>query len=82
MNTTEKVVTGINYDSILVGLNSIHLWTRKTSELGFTEVKKPYDKIYLKGIGSILFLKNSLKKNAENTIKIISEVIIMRYVQL
>jgi hypothetical protein len=37
----------------------------------------------IKGIGSILFLKNGLKKNfAEKTIKIISEVIIMRYVQL
>jgi hypothetical protein len=36
---------------------------------------------YIKGIGSILFLKNGLKKIAEKTIKIISEEIIMRYVQ-
>jgi hypothetical protein len=37
----------------------------------------------IKGIGSILFLKNGLKKKiAEKTIKIISEVIILRYVQL
>jgi hypothetical protein len=37
---------------------------------------------YIKGIGSILFLKNGLKKIAEKTIKIISEVKIMRFVQL
>jgi hypothetical protein len=37
----------------------------------------------LKGIGSILFLKNGLEKNfADKIIKIISEVTIMRYVQL
>jgi hypothetical protein len=36
----------------------------------------------LKGIGSILFLKNGLKKIAEKTIKFISEVIIIRCVQL
>jgi hypothetical protein len=36
-----------------------------------------------KGIGSILFLKKWFEnKIAEKTIKIISEVIIMRYVQL
>jgi hypothetical protein len=35
-----------------------------------------------KGIGSILFLKNGLKKFCRKTIKIILEVIIMRYVQL
>jgi hypothetical protein len=34
----------------------------------------------LKGIGSILFLKNGLKKIEEKAIKIISEEIIMRYV--
>jgi hypothetical protein len=32
-------------------------------------------------IGSILFLKNGLKKFAEKNIKIISEEIIMRYVE-
>jgi hypothetical protein len=37
---------------------------------------------FIKGIGSILFLKNCLKKIAEKTIDIFSEVIIMRYVQL
>jgi hypothetical protein len=45
--------------------------------------KNPFQvaKQNLKGIGSILFLKNGLKKKiAEKTIKIISEVIIMRYV--
>jgi hypothetical protein len=36
----------------------------------------------LKGIGSILVLKNGLKKIAEKTIKIISEVIIMRYMHV
>jgi hypothetical protein len=36
----------------------------------------------IKGIGSILFLKNGLKKFSEKTVKIIFEVIIMRYVQL
>jgi hypothetical protein len=36
----------------------------------------------LKGKGSILFLKNGLKKIAQKTIKIILEVIIMRYEQL
>jgi hypothetical protein len=38
--------------------------------------------LHFKGIGSILFLNNGLKKSAEKTIKIIPEVIIMRYVQL
>jgi hypothetical protein len=38
---------------------------------------------YLKGIGSILFLKNGLKKKLQKkTLQTISEVIIMRYVQL
>jgi hypothetical protein len=37
---------------------------------------------FLKGIRCILFLKNGLeKKMAEKNIEIISEVIIMRYVQ-
>jgi hypothetical protein len=37
----------------------------------------------VKGIGSILYLKNgSEKKMQKKTIKIISEVIIMRYLQL
>jgi hypothetical protein len=37
----------------------------------------------VKGIGSIVFLKNGLKKILQKkTIKIISEEIIMRYVQL
>jgi hypothetical protein len=36
--------------------------------------------VYLKGLGSIFFLKNSLEKNAEKTIKIISEAMIMMYV--
>jgi hypothetical protein len=36
--------------------------------------------VTVKGIGSILFLKNGLKKFEEKTIKIISEVTIMRYV--
>jgi hypothetical protein len=35
-----------------------------------------------KGIGSILFLKNGLKTICRKTIKITSEVIIMRYVQM
>jgi hypothetical protein len=38
--------------------------------------------VLLKGIGSILFLKNGLKKCCRKNEKIISEVIIMRYVQL
>jgi hypothetical protein len=39
--------------------------------------------VALKGIGSILFLKNGLNKNCrKKNVKIISEVIIMRYVQL
>jgi hypothetical protein len=36
----------------------------------------------LKGIGSILFLKNGLKKFCRKNYKIISEEIIMGYVQL
>jgi hypothetical protein len=41
------------------------------------------DNCFFKGIGPILFLKNGLKKKLhKKTIKIISEVIIIRYVQL
>jgi hypothetical protein len=52
----------------------------KTQEEEQNEKRK--EKNIFKGIGSILFLKNRQKKNAEKIIKIISEVIIMRYVQL
>jgi hypothetical protein len=37
---------------------------------------------FFKDIGSILLLKMAFKKIAEKTVKIISEVIIMKYVQL
>jgi hypothetical protein len=35
-----------------------------------------------RGVGSVLFLKIGVNKKPEKTIKIISEVIIMRYVQM
>jgi hypothetical protein len=53
-------------------------WGRKYPYLVIS-LQKHY---FVKSMGSILFLKNGFKKLAEKTIKIISEVIIMRYVQL
>jgi hypothetical protein len=41
-----------------------------------------YDLRHIKGTGSILFLKNGLKKFCRKNYKIISEEIIMRYKQL
>jgi hypothetical protein len=41
-----------------------------------------HQRVDIKGIVSILFLKNGMKTFAEKTTKIISEEIIMRYVQL
>jgi hypothetical protein len=62
-----------------VCLAVFHFVTKFTRALNRTSAYKGK----VKGIGSILFLKNGLKKKfAEKIIKIISEVIIMRYVQL